>query len=366
MIAPPKAPSKNPELRPQEAKLLAHFIAMAPFVFQTTLCLRDFGVLRLLAESAEGLDFTSLQAQTSLSAYSLSVLLDAGESAGVVREEKDCEPRLWRLTETGWFLEKDPIAKVNMNFSQDVCYQGLFHLKEALAKNEPSGLKVFGQWPTIYEGLAQLPEKVQKSWFEFDHFYSDDCFPRALPLVFRGNPKTILDVGGNTGKFAIACTQADPEVHVTVADHPGQIAMARENAARHQVADRVHFHSTNLLHREVPFPEGHDVIWMSQLLSCFGETEVVMLLQKARRALVSGGFLFIMETFTDNQKFNTARFCLDMTSLYFTAMANGNSRMYRSEEFYKLLKRAELEVVEEHPHVRLNHTILKCRPMGRS
>jgi ubiquinone/menaquinone biosynthesis C-methylase UbiE len=346
------------EMLPQEAKLMAQFIAMAPFVFQTALSLRDFGILKTLSEKSEGVALDDLLAAGKLSRYSLCVLLDAGESAGIVTEKDG----VYTLTQVGTFLEKDAITRVNMNFTQDVCYEGLFHLKEALKTNTPAGLKVFGQWPTIYEGLSELPEAVKKSWFEFDHFFSDDCFPRALPLVFAEKPKTILDVGGNTGKFAVAATQFDPSVEVTIADHPGQIEMAKANAAQNQVAERVHYYPTNLLEKEPPLPSGFDLIWMSQLLSCFGEDEVVMLLKKARQALGKGGSLFIMETFTDTQKYNTARFCLDMTSLYFTALANGNSRMYRGKEFAKLLQQAELRIVEEHPYVRLNHTILKCQP----
>ena len=48
--------------------------------------------------------------------------------------------------------------------------------------------------------LAQLPDQVQKSWFEFDHYYSDNAFPEVLPIVFANKPKRLLDVGGNTGK----------------------------------------------------------------------------------------------------------------------------------------------------------------------
>jgi ubiquinone/menaquinone biosynthesis C-methylase UbiE len=346
------------EMLPQDAKFMAQFIAMAPFVFQTALALRNFEILKNISESNDGLKFDELLAKTPLSRYSLSVLLDAGESCGLLAEKDS----VYTVSQIGQFLEKDAIARVNMNFSQDVCYQGLFHLQEALANNTPAGLQVFGGWNTIYEGLSRLPEKVQQSWFEFDHFFSDDCFPRALPIVFKETPRKILDVGGNTGKFAVACAQHNSEVEVTIADHPGQIEMAKATAAKNQVANRIHFFPTNLLHAEELLPKGHDVIWMSQLLSCFGEDEVVMLLGKARQALGSNACLYIMETFTDNQKFNTARFCLDMTSLYFTAMANGNSRMYRSKEFYQLIEKAGLQVVEEHPHVRLNHTILKCIP----
>ncbi|MGE0631830.1 MAG: methyltransferase [Pseudobdellovibrionaceae bacterium] len=353
--------SLNPsakEMLPQDAKMLAQFIAMAPFVFQTALCLRDFGILKILAEKPEGLHFDEIMTKANLSRYSLSVLLDAGESSRIVENEEE----VYKLTQTGVFLEKDAITRVNMNFTQDVCYEGLFSLKEALQENKPAGLKVFGKWPTIYEGLAHLPQKVQKSWFEFDHFFSDDSFPRALPIIFEENPETVLDVGGNTGKFAMACAAFAPAAKITIVDHPGQLEMANKNIAAKDLSDRLTFVPMNLLDHSKPLPKNCDVIWMSQLLSCFSEEDVVQLLRRAKESMGPNSALFIMETFTDNQKFNVAKFCLDMTSLYFTAMANGNSRMYRSEYFYQLIERAGLKIVKEHPYVRLNHTILKCVP----
>lgn len=352
----------NPDMLPQDAKLLAQFIAMAPFVFQTAYSLREFGILKNLADHPEGLSFEQIQqGASSLSRYSIEVLLDAAESSQIIKTEKNETQTIYFATQTGVFLEKDKLTRVNMNFSQDVCYDGLFHLKEALETNTPAGLQEFGKWPTIYEGLTQLPEQVQKSWFEFDHFYSDDCFPRALPVVFKEHPKKILDVGANTGKFAMACFDFSPEAHVTLVDHPAQLQRAKQNIESKGHLSRAQFAPMNLLDHQQPLPEGYDVVWMSQFLSCFSEEDVVQLLIRGRRALAPNGLLMVMETFTDNQKFNSARFCLDMTSLYFTVMANGNSRMYRSERFTQLLKKAELEIVEEIPHIRLNHTILKCR-----
>lgn len=355
-----QAPSK--EMLPQEAKMLAQFIAMAPFVFQTARCLRDFGVLKLLADQPDGLDFDHILEKTSLSRYSLGVLLDAGESSHIVENQNET----YKLTQTGLFLEKDAITRVNMNFTQDVCYEGLFSLKEALEDNKPTGLKVFGEWSTIYEALAHLPSQVQKSWFEFDHFFSDDSFPRALPLVFENKPLTIMDIGGNTGKFAMACAAYSPQAQITIVDHPGQLAMAQKNIAAKGHSDRVKFQPMDLLDHSKPFPKGADVIWMSQLLSCFSEDDVVQILKRACQAMGPQTQIMIMETFTDNQKFNVAKFCLDMTSLYFTSMANGNSRMYRSKRFYQLIEKAGLQIIQEHPYIRLNHTILRCGPQAEA
>lgn len=345
------------EMLPQDAKMLAQFIAMAPFVFQTALCLRDFGLLKRLADQPEGLSFDELLEDGRLGRYSLGVLLDAGVSAGLLKNNRE----IYTVTQTGTFIEKDAITRVNMNFTQDVCYQGLFSMKESLERNEPAGLKVFGPWPTIYEGLAHLPAHVQKSWFDFDHFFSDESFPRAFPIILKDRPKTIMDIGGNTGKFAMACALEAPNARITVVDHPGQIEMARKNIEAKGLQDRLSYFPTNLLDHSQELPKGKDVIWMSQLLSCFSEEDVVRLLKRVRESMSPESRLYIMETFTDNQKFDAAKFCLDMTSLYFTVMANGNSRMYRRERFLELVKQAELRVVEEHPYIRLNHTILKCQ-----
>jgi hypothetical protein len=62
------------------------------------------------------------------------------------------------LDKTGFVVLTDPITQVNIDFNHDVCYQALFSLEQSLDAGKPLGLKVFGDWPTVYEGLAQLPE----------------------------------------------------------------------------------------------------------------------------------------------------------------------------------------------------------------
>ena len=99
---------------------------------------------------------------------------------------------------------------------------------------------------------------------------------------------------------------------------------------------------------------------MSQFLDCFASEDIVQILKRCYTTMSDSSEVFIMETFTDRQKFQTAQFCLDMTSLYFTCMANGNSRMYRFTDFEDFLKRAELKIKEEKNYIRLSHTILRC------
>ncbi|MCB0393078.1 MAG: methyltransferase domain-containing protein [Bdellovibrionales bacterium] len=339
---------------PGAANLMAQMIAFAPVVFQVAKCLRDFKILAILGERSH--TFDELKNKSDLSEYGLSLLLDSGESAGIVKKENG----EWSTTLIGQMIQSDPLTNVNMNFTHDVCYQALFNLDEAIQTGKPSGLKVFGDWDTVYSGLTQLPPNVLKSWLEFDHFFSDDAFNAALRVLFTMNPKRVLDVGGNTGKFSVACTKFNKDVNVTILDHPNQVKLALANAAKNNVADRITAQGMNLLDHTQAFPKGYDIIWMSQFLDCFSEDDILQLMLRAKAAMNENTRFVIMEPFTDNQRHEVSKFVLDMTSPYFTAVANGNSRMYPIATFYKLIEKAGL-VIEEEYRVRLSQSILKIR-----
>jgi ubiquinone/menaquinone biosynthesis C-methylase UbiE len=248
-----------------------------------------------------------------------------------------------------------------MDFVQDVCYKGMFHLDESIKNEKPEGLKVFGNWPTIYEGLSKLPEQVQKSWFGFDHFYSDYAFPDVLPFVFENKPKTLLDIGGNTGKWATACCEFDPNVKVTIMDLPGQVGMAKKQIEQKGFTDRVSYFETNLLDESLPFPKGFDVIWMSQFLDCFSDEQIKSILRRCYNALSEDGRVYILEPFWNRQRFKASAFALQQTSLYFTAMANGNSQMYHSDIFISCVKEAGFTVEEQRDLIGVSHSLLVCR-----
>lgn len=68
------------------------------------------------------------------------------------------------------------MTRVNFNFVKDVCYKGAEKLTESFITGEPKGAKaMFGDAATIYPYLSKLPQDMKNSWFEFDHYYSDNC-----------------------------------------------------------------------------------------------------------------------------------------------------------------------------------------------
>ena len=333
-------------LSAREAQRQAEFIAWGPIVFQASRLMLKFGILDMLRDSSDGLTEAEVAERTGLSGYAVKCLLEASLSIGTVLI--DPETDRYSISKTGWFLLNDPATRVNIDFNHDVNYLGWFHLEEALREGRPAGLKHFGDWPTIYEGLSSLPEQVQDSWFAFDHFYSDSSFPEALQIVFdKHHIRSLYDVGGNTGKWALLCVGYDKDVEVTILDLPGQIGMMRENIAGKPGADRIKGYGINLLDKNARFPRregGLDAIWMSQFLDCFSEEEIVSILTRTKEVMTTDTRLFIMETFWDRQRFEPAAFCLTMTSLYFTALANGNSKMYHSDDMKRLVNQAGLEI----------------------
>ena len=349
------------QLSAREAQRFAEFIAWGPAVFQVSRLMIKFGILDLLRDSNDGLTRAEIVNKTCLSDYAVKCLLEASLCIGTIIV--DTESERYTISKTGWFLLNDPATRVNIDFNHDVNYEGWFKLEESLVNGKPEGLKHFGDWPTVYEGLSSLPEQVQKSWFGFDHFYSDSSFPEALDIVFHKNhTKTLYDVGGNTGKWALQCVEYDINVNVTVLDLPQQISMMKKNIQGKVGADRIHGVGINLLDKKAEFPKSDvDVIWMSQFLDCFSMDEIISILSRAKTAMSKSTRIYIMETLWDRQRFEPAAFCLTMTSLYFTAIANGNSKMYNTEDLEFCINQAGLEIECIYDYLGQGHSIVVCK-----
>lgn len=346
-----------------DAQRMAEFIAWGPALFQSQRIMLEWGIFDMLCESDKGMTRGEVVERTGKSDYAIKCLLEASLCIGSIYVNTESDR--YRLGKIGWFLLTDEATRANIAFNHDVNYEGWFHLEESLSEGKPRGLEHFGSWPTIYEGLSSLPPKVQESWFGFDHFYSDHSFPEALKIVFdECGVKTLYDVGGNTGKWALQCVAHSPEARVTILDLPQQIAMMQDNISGREGAERISGYGINLLDESQAFPKSEarlDGIWMSQFLDCFSMDEMTSILKRAAEAMQDDTRIFIMETLWDRQKYDTAAFCLTMTSLYFTALANGNSKMYNTEDMEYVISAAGLEVEKIYDHLGQGHSILVVR-----
>ena len=345
----------------EEARFEAQKIVFGPLLFQAVRVLRDLGVLRALRTARDGLALDEITQKVAMSRYGAIVLLEAGLAAGAVR----CHDGRYFLTKTGACVLTDELTRVNMDVVQECCFQAAYYLEDSIREQKPVGLhKVFGDWETIYPALSKLPAAARDSWFRWDHYYSDAAFPEALPLVFERRPRTLLDVGGNTGKWSMQCARYSADVAITLLDHPGQVKVARENIEKLGLAHRITCHPIDLLDHSQPLPGGFDAIWMSQFLCCFPEEDVVQLMRRAAAALGPDGRLYILDTFWDRQEHEASAYSLQAISLYFTFLANGRSRMYKAADIIELLHAAGLEVERESPILGVCSTLQVCRKIS--
>jgi len=353
---------------PQQTALDARFeaqkIIFGPVVFQCVRFAWKQGILRAISEHGEkGGSIRELSLCGSWSEYVLQLVLESCLSAGVVA----LVDGRYALDKTGYCILSDELTQVNLDFMHDVCYQGMYFLEESLKESRPVGLKTLGSWKSLYEGMSQLPEPARTSWFRFDHFYSDTSFVKMIPHIFENRPHRVMDLGANTGKFSLAALRHDGEVELHLVDLPQQLRLAEETLRQNGLFERARFHPVNMLEKESLFPEGMDIIWISQFLSCFSEDEIRSILQRAARALSPGGQIYILDTLWDRQNHDIAAYCMINLSPYFTAMANGNSKVYQSGDYARLAEEAGLRMVEMRDGIGYGHTLLRLIPctMGK-
>lgn len=350
--------TKSPEII--EAMSRAQEIAFAPFVFASAVTAKRLGMLRAIGKSPDGLTHGELAASLALSSYGIKVLADMLLASGVLREK---DGRLL-LTKTGECLEWDPLTGANLDFAADVCFKPLAHLAESIRTGRPAGLKELGAWSTIYEALPHLPADTLKSWLQFDHYYSETAFRDALRHLKRFSPRNVFDIGGNTGRFCELLLKALPEANATLIDLPGQCGMARGNPALAEFGPRFSTASVDWLDIEaMPQPSGSaDLIWMSQFLDCFSPQQAQSILLRAQRLLAPGGRIAVLECILDNQSYEAAQMSLAATSLYFTAVANGNSRFFNLAELEEILSASSLRITERIHPIGATHTLFICEP----
>lgn len=346
---------RNDTLRAIDAKFEAQKIAFSPLTFQAVRALLELGLLRAVEEAGDGgISPADLAERTAVSPYGVAVLCEMALGMGVLKLAPAEEER-YVLGKTGWMLLEDDLTRVNFNFVNDICYKGAFDLIDSVKNGRPEGLRHFaGQWTTIYEALSSLPAREKKSWFDFDHFYSDIAFPEALPIVFAEHPRHIVDIGGNTAKWAVACCRYDPDVRVTIVDLPGQTAVAERNAAEAGFADRIATRAGNILDDATALPESPDAVWMSQFLDCFSLRQVTKILRKVHEYAGPQTDVYVLEPLWDRQRFVGESYALQATSLYFTCMANGNSKMYRYGELVQAVEAAGFTLRTAHHNLGSN------------
>ena len=121
----------------------------------------------------------------------------------------------------------------------------------------------------------------------------------AGQLSLKG-AKTLLDLGGGPGTYAMAFLARNPGLRATVCDRPAALEVAKEIASTHKAGARLSYLPLDLLKDDIPGP--FDVIWYSNVLHIYSPEENVEVFRRARAALSPRGRLVIQDAFLHDRE----------------------------------------------------------------
>ncbi|MDG4648895.1 methyltransferase [Roseibacterium sp. SDUM158017] len=173
------------------------------------------------------------------------------------------------------------------------------------------GRQMYGLLDQIEPALTgRLPEDATGSyaeWFsdpEQARIYSESQHAGSLgparqlaKSIDLSGVRTMLDVGGGTGAFAITLCGAAPGLRATIVDFPNVAALGRSHVEAAGLSDRISYVEGNAL--EAEWPEAQDLILMSYLFSGVPGEAHPGLMRRAWDHLAPGGRLLVHDFVVD-------------------------------------------------------------------
>ncbi|HBP90208.1 MAG TPA: methyltransferase [Nitrospirales bacterium] len=110
--------------------------------------------------------------------------------------------------------------------------------------------------------------------------------------------RSLLDLGGGPGTYALAFLAQNPRLHATVMDRPAALDVARMLAEQTTSGARLTYQSGDFLTERISGT--YDVVWYSNVLHIYSPADNQKIFKKIKRILNPGGRLLIQDTFLDD------------------------------------------------------------------
>ena len=132
------------------------------------------------------------------------------------------------------------------------------------------------------------------------HHRTLELAPAIASQIRLGRTKTLLDLGGGPGTYAMAFLAKNPKLHATVCDREAALDVAQEIAATHRVRRRLSYLPCDFV--KEPIPGTYDVVWYSNVLHLYSPEENQGIFQRVLAALAPGGRVIIQDAFLDDRE----------------------------------------------------------------
>ena len=287
----------------------------------------------------------ALQSAMGLAERPTVVLVTALRAMGLLRQNEEHQIALGELAEE--HLVRGGEFDISGYIGLAAQSPNVLAMVERLRSNQPAGMG------KDEAGAAYIFRSGIESAME------QETTARSLTLALAGRAKNVapvmaqvaaldkarvlLDVGGGTGIYAIACLQAYPALRAIVWDRPEVLKVAEEFAQSHGVADRLELVSGDMFADSVP--PGVDAVLLSNILHDWDIPECKILVRRLADALPDGGNIMIHDVYLNDAMDGPLSIALYSASLF--TLTEG--RAYSAQEYREMLVDAGLEPGEVVP-----------------
>lgn len=150
------------------------------------------------------------------------------------------------------------------------------------------------------DSIAEQDSGFFKSFLASMHHRAKEEAAFLVPHLNLSDTRTLLDVGGGSGAFAIAFAQSNPDIRAVVFDLPQVTPITRRYIAAAGMDAQVTTHSGNFLTDELG--EGYDLILFSEIVHMLSFNENKALMRRAGKALNPGGWILLMDHFLNEDR----------------------------------------------------------------
>lgn len=304
---------------------------------------------RLLETSGAYWQGSALQAAVRLDIF--SHLSDASLSAEALAKLLDCDRRalamLLRALAAMGLLVKD---QAGYHCPEPLRYWLDRNSNQYLGHIIHHHMHLVASWNHLDQAVRSgKPQRNRASFSEGEwreafllgmHNLSSLLAPQLVPLIDLGTARTLIDVGGGPGTWAINFCLHHQNLQATVFDLPTSKPFVTHNIAHVGMSERIRFTGGDFLLD--PLGNDYDVAWLSHVLHGEGAPSAALLIRHAANALAPGGLLLIHEFILndhDEGPLHAALFALNML------LGTENGQAYSEGELERMCSAAGLSEI---------------------
>ena len=260
----------------------------------------QLGIFRLLSEAPTGLD--AMAEKLALSKRGLDKLMNALMALDLIIKQND----LYELHgDAEEFLKEG-----SEYYLGDIFRHNYRLMKRWVMLDEAVRL---GHSPFLEERKrGRSPDDTRSFILGMENISRTVSHELVEALSFEG-VKRILDLGGGPGTYLYTFLRHAPDASGVLLDFPPVVEIAREQAVKAGMIDRVDFIEGNML--EADYGGGYDLIYLGNIIHSFGESDIVKVFHRATDALNPAGRLVVKDFFLDEtgtRPLHAALFALNM------------------------------------------------------